>query len=219
LLGRACERAASSLEDSALHIAPRARFEAENIDEETDMINLIQPSMALNARNSTPTKGYDVPGPTYSMWNTWQVSNDNSPSKICGWIASVAGSAPDFSGSGHGGILNHVVFNCHGHPASLNMGTRINFDDLSNFSQLAGLVSNIWLIACDVVSFTGGNDGNMFCCAMAKFAQCNVYASDHWQSTGLWPTFPYAIIDGYEGNVWKWHPDGSNEPVNPSGIL
>jgi hypothetical protein len=181
------------------------------------MINLIQPSMALNARNATPTPGYDVPGPIFSMWNTWQVTNDKAPSDICSWVAAVAGGAPDFGG-GAGGVLNNLVINCHGHVVHLTIGTGINFSDVSSFNLLSGLVKNIWITACQFVSFTGPGDGNLFCGALAKSVSAYVYASDADQDTFVFPALPYAFIDGYEGNVWKWHPDGSNEPVNPSGI-
>jgi len=161
------------------------------------MIYLDPPHMVLNAQN--------VPGPDYKMWNTWRVPSTEPPAKICGWPAIVAAGAP-------GGKLKNLVFNCHGLPGKLFVGSTWAFDwtDIPRFAVLAGLVENIYLVACEIVSFTGGHDGNMFCCGIAKTAACNVFASDSDQSTGLWPTIPYGYIDGYEGKVWKWKPDGSN---------
>jgi hypothetical protein len=160
------------------------------------MIKIDQPAMALNAEN--------VPGPDYKMWNTWRVLKSEMPEKICGWVAEVAKGAP-------GGKLKNVIFNCHGNPGILRMGVGMDWTDLKHFELLKGLVDNIYLVACEVVSFTGGHDGNMFCCGIAKAAGANVYASSADQTTGLWPTIPYGYIDGYEGKVWKWKSDGSNE--------
>ena len=166
------------------------------------MITLSQPSMALNAK--------DVPGPNYKMWNTWNdIPSTEDPGHILGWVGKVAKGAP-------GGRLNALVFNCHGNHAYLYMGTGIGWTQVGLFSLLLdssgkGLVDEIYLVACEVVSFSGTGDGNLFCGAIAKKAQAYVYASSADQSTGLWPYIPYGKIDGFEGKVWKWHPDGSNE--------
>jgi hypothetical protein len=160
------------------------------------MITLEQPSMALNAEG--------VPGPDYHMWNTWRVPATDSPSHILGWSATVAKGAP-------GGKLHNLVINCHGRAAHLGLGTGIGWPEVPLFSLLSGFVDDIYFVACRVVSFTGTGDGNLFCGAVAKAAQANVYASDHTQDTGLWPYIPYGKIDGFEGKVWKWHRDGSNE--------
>ena len=170
-----------------------------NRERELAMITLDQPSMALNAEN--------VPGPDYHMWNTWRVSSAEAPAHILDWVATVATTAP-------GGTLNALVFNCHGSPAHLSLGTGFGWAQIPFFSSLSGLVNDIYLVACEVVSFSGPGDGNLFCGAIAKAAQANVYASNATQNTGLWPWIPYGQIDGFEGNVWKWHPDGSNELTN-----
>jgi hypothetical protein len=158
------------------------------------MITLKQPSMALNAEN--------VPGPDYKMWNTMRVSMTAAPVDVLAWTAKVARGP---------GKLNALVINCHGSPASLKLGTGIRWPQVPLFSLLFGLVDDIYLVACKVVSFGGPKDGNLFCGAIAKTAKANVYASNTSQTTGLWPTIPYGKIDGFEGKVWKWHPDGSNE--------
>ncbi|HEX2891366.1 hypothetical protein [Vineibacter terrae] len=160
------------------------------------MITLAQPSMALNAEN--------VPGPDYKMWNTWRVPKGDTPSHVIGWTATVAKGAS-------GGKLNALVINCHGRPAHLSLGTGFGWSEVPLFAGLAGLVDDIYIVACKVVSFGGSADGNLFCGAIAKAAKANVYASNASQTTGLWPSIPYGKIDGYEGKVWKWHPDGSNE--------
>lgn len=160
------------------------------------MITLSQPSMALNSQ--------DAPGPHYKMWNTWEVPTTDSPGHILNWAASVAKGAP-------GGKLNALVFNCHGNAAYLKMGTGIGWGQVALFSALSGLVDEIYFVACEVVSFTGSGDGNLFCGAIAKRSGATVYASNAEQSTGLWPSIPFGKIDGYEGKVWRWFSDGSNE--------
>ena len=152
--------------------------------------------MALNAA--------DVPGPHYKMWNTWEIPASEDPNHILGWASAVAKGAS-------GGKLNALVFNSHGSPAHLYMGTGIGWPQVASFSMLAGLVDEIYIIACQVVSFTGAGDGNLWCGAIAKAAKAMVYASNAKQSTGLWPWIPYGNIDGYEGKVWRWYPDGHNE--------
>ena len=163
------------------------------------MITIAQPSMVMNAEG--------VPGPDYHMWNTWRVPKGDKPDHILGWAGAVARGAP-------GSKLNAVVINCHGDPAQLYLGTGISWPEVPLFSNLAGCVDDIHIVACGVVTFGGANDGNLFCGAIAKAAKANVYASNADQTTGAWPYIPYGKIDGYEGKVWKWHPDGSNELTN-----
>jgi hypothetical protein len=151
--------------------------------------------MALNAVN--------VPGPDYKMWNTWQVPKTKTPAEILNWVAAVA------KGAG-GGRLNALVINCHGSPARLGIGTGIGWSEVNSFKLISGLLDDIYIVACNVVSFSGARDGNLFCSEIAKSAGANVFASNATQSTGLWPALPYGKIDGYEGQVWKWFPNGSN---------
>ena len=160
------------------------------------MIAIPQPAMALNSE--------DAPGPHYKMWNTWEIPRSEDQDHILKWTAAVAKAAP-------GGKLKALIINCHGSPASLGLGKGIGWGQLSLFSNIAGLVDEIYIVACKVVSFTGAKDGILFCSAMAKTAKAYVYASNESQTTGLWPYIPYGKIDGFEGKVWKWHPDGSNE--------
>jgi hypothetical protein len=166
---------------------------------EVVMINIPQPAMALNAHN--------VPGPDYKMWNTWRVPANESVDHILDWTAKVASACS-------GSRLKALVINCHGSPASLGLGAGIGWGELPLFTKLKGCVDDIWIVACNIVSFGGPGDGNLFCGAMAKNAGANVYASDSSQTTGLWPTLPYGAIDGYEGSVWKWTPDGKNVLTN-----
>lgn len=153
--------------------------------------------MALNAQG--------VPGPYYKMWNSWVVPPTAKPIDIMTWVASVAGSAPPSSGG------FNLVINCHGANARLGLGTGFGWAQLPLFSLLAPSVSSIYLVACNVVSFSGAGDGNLFCSDMAKNAQARVFASNHTQTTGAWASIPYGHIDGFEGDVWMWHPDGTNE--------
>lgn len=161
------------------------------------MIKLEQPSMVLNAEG--------VPGPYYKMWNSWTVPPAAKPADIMAWVASVAGSAPLTEGG------FNLVINCHGANARLGLGTGFGWAQLPLFTLLAPSVSTIYLVACNVVSFSGSGDGNLFCGAMAKNAAARVISSNHTQTTGALPTIPYGCIDGFEGDVWMWHPDGSNE--------
>jgi hypothetical protein len=111
------------------------------------MITLTQPSMGLNADG--------VPGPDYHMWNTWRVPSTDIPSHILNWSATVSKAVS-------GGKLNALVINCHARSAFLSLGTGIGWPQVPLFSCLSGLVNEIYLVACEVVSFTGTSDGNLF---------------------------------------------------------
>jgi hypothetical protein len=163
------------------------------------MITIAQPAMALNADGA--------PGPQYLMWNSWLVDSSVTPDNMMGWVAQVANGAP-------GGRLKALCFNSHGNNAFIKIGTGISWGDVASFGAISGLVDEIYINGCQVVSFTGPGDGNLFCGAIAKAAQAYVYASNVDQDPGLHFSYPYGQIDGFEGNVWKWHPDGSNELTN-----
>ena len=137
-------------------------------------------------------------------------------------VEHLAGSRCNASGAhfkldGYGGQRSYRWtaqcrrLNAHGRPAHIGLGAGIGWPEVHLFSSLAGLVSEIYIVACQVVSFTGPADGNLFCGAIAKASRASVFASNGSQSTGLWPHLPYGKIDGFEGSVWKWRPDGSNE--------
>jgi hypothetical protein len=119
------------------------------------MITLIQPSMALNAQ--------DVPGPDYVMWNTWKVPQATPAVDVLGWTANVARGAP-------GGRLNAILLNGHGSPAHVSIGTGIGWPEVPLFASLIGLVNEVYITACEVVSFTGPGDENLFCGSIAKAA-------------------------------------------------
>ena len=183
------------------------------------MITIPQPAMVLNAE--------DVPGPDYKMWNSRKVKEGEDPKWVMINVASIAKAAT-------GGKLKALVVNCHGYYAvlkehkywfnekgggfGLGIGTgitRANVDLV--MGEIKGLVDDIWLVACGAAQISqagGAGDGNLFCGSMAKATGANVYASTAKQSTGLWPTIPYGKIDGYEGDVYKYKPDGSNELTN-----
>lgn len=164
------------------------------------MIKIPQPAMVWNAEN--------VPDPKYKMWHSWTVASNVDPAHACAWTAVVAKGHPD-------GKLKALVINCHSSPASLGIGTGISIGQIGAFAQLSGLVTDIYIVGCNVVSFDGtALDGNLFCGAMAKAAGANVYASDSEQNPGVFwlaNAIPFGYIDGYEGRVWKWLPDGSNQ--------
>jgi hypothetical protein len=186
------------------------------------LIDIPQPAMAWNAKN--------VPGPDYKMWNTWQVDETQTPQHMLEWTAYVARTAP-------GGKLKSLVINCHGIYAKfgcnadgksckegggfgLSIGAEgIHRKDTQLFGILnpkdgTPLVDDIYLVACGIAQISipgtsGDGDGNLFCCAIAKAAGANVYGSTEEQTTGLWPYIPYGKIDGFEGKVYMWKPDGS----------
>jgi hypothetical protein len=191
------------------------------------MIDIPQPAMAWNA--------VDVPGPDYKMWNTMQVDKSLTPQHVIESTASVARGAPD-------GKLKALVINCHGFYADIGCnadGTSckkgggfglsigkggILRKDVQLFGILnpkdgTPLIDDIYIVACGIAQISipgtsGDGDGNLFCCAIAKASGANVYASTAKQSTGWWLSIPYGKIDGFEGKVYMWKPDGSCSLTN-----
>ncbi|MFN8178155.1 MAG: hypothetical protein U0167_09505 [bacterium] len=162
------------------------------------MIRIPQPAMAINAN--------DVPGPNYKMWNTRFVTRKDDPRWIMINVASVAKAA--------GGKLKALVINCHGSAGRLGLGTGIARGNTDVFEEIKGLVDDIYITACQVAFISGprtSTDGNLFSGEIAKAAAANVYVSTASQDTGLWPSIPYGYIDGFEGRVYKYKSDGSNE--------
>jgi hypothetical protein len=182
------------------------------------MIKLRHPHMALNADETDPKLKRDL-GPPYRMWSTCLVPESWSPQQIVDRIAQSARAAAD-------GKLGAVVLNSHGLFRDLipegskkkkysggfgvGLGDGIRLADTPLFSALNGMVDEIYLSACEAarVSIAGaGGDGKMFCSAIAKHAAAYVYASDARQKTLV--RMPYGYIDGYEGTVYRWGPDGT----------
>lgn len=168
------------------------------------MFHLPQPSMALNS--------HDVPPPDYHMFNTYKVSAETSPQHMLGWAARVATDV--------GGGLRCLVINSHGSPGKLHIGTGIR--DAWPFGALSGKVTAIFIVACQIVDFGGGtfDDGNLFCGAVAKASGATVFCSTALQTTGAYWLIglPFGAIDEYEGTVYRYKSDGSNEEVHNDDI-
>jgi hypothetical protein len=126
-----------------------------------------------------------------------------------------------------GGKLGSLVINCHGYEVKsgggygLQLGAGIQRRHTALFRGLKGLLSEIHIVACKAAQISdpgtsGDGDGNLFCCEIAKNAGVNVYASTAMQTPGLWNDLwgiPYGKIDDYEGDVYRWRPDGSCQLV------
>lgn len=169
------------------------------------MFNLPQPSMALNS--------HDVPPPDYKMWNTYKVSANTTPEHMLGWIAKVAGDVR--------GGLRCVVFNSHGSPGKLHIGTGITPPLAHLFTVLSGKVNTIFIVACEVAQIGSTSfDGNLFCGAIAKASGATVFCSTALQSTGGYAIIglPFGCIDEYEGIVYRYNRDGSNRAVDNDQI-
>ena len=128
---------------------------------------------------------------------------------MLGWTAKVAGDVR--------GGLRCVVFNSHGWPGELGIGTGITPPQASLFKVLSGKVNTIFIVACEVAEIGSTNfDGNLFCGAIAKASGATVFCSTALQSPYLYPIIglPFGSIDEYEGIVYRYNRDGSNRAVN-----
>lgn len=93
------------------------------------------PHMVLNSHN--------VPPPDYQMFNSWKVSKGDTPSFMVSQIRDIATGAPD-------GKLQTVIFNSHGSPGKIHIGTGITITNAPLFTKLKGGVVQIWIVACEV---------------------------------------------------------------------
>ncbi|MEI7895840.1 MAG: hypothetical protein WCJ26_02295 [bacterium] len=161
------------------------------------MITLDSPHMGVNDSRAPAT---------VRMWNTWNINSDETPDHLTRWIAAVADSAP-------GGKIKDLVFSCHGNASYLQMGQGIDLRHAPLFGRLAGKVDKIWFRACLVAAIqTPGSpttgDGNLFCAAIARAAQCYVVASTELQVAVTNRVLPYGKLDSFEGLVLSYGPEG-----------
>lgn len=177
------------------------------------MISIAYPHMGLN----------DERAPVYvSMWNTWKVTQADTPEHIVDWTAEVARSAP-------GRKLREIVISCHGAPGYLQLGTGISLPQVPLFERWRGLVDKVWLRACLVARITGpstasegdgaligalnlNGDGHRFCVALAQALRCYLVVGTELQTSKRYSTtnpVPFGMLDTYEGLVLSYHPDGT----------
>jgi hypothetical protein len=163
------------------------------------MITIEQPSLGLNSHHDHHVH--------VRMWNTGDVPATKPPNEIAEWIRRVALSAPD-------GRLRNVVISCHGSPGHIGIGTGIGSGDIPHFGRLAPagrpLVAKFWFRCCQVARIPasgGGSDGHQFCSRFASTTKAYVVASTELQwSHGR--TLPFGQLDGFEGLVLSYGPDG-----------
>src|SRR5262249_32457937 len=80
--------------------------------------------------------------------------------------------------------------------------------------KLKGSVDEIYIVACQAADdpFPGtlnDGDGKMLCSELARYPGAYVYASDATQNPGGRERFKYGHIDGFEGTVYRWGPNGT----------
>jgi len=180
------------------------------------MISLKQPALAVNS--------CDVPGPDYTMWDTWDAPEGTSAADL---VARTIAS--QIRATTQGKRLVNLVINCHGYPGGLWIGGRnSNADSLNtnNVSTLAALklfhISTIWLVACNAAL---DNWAKSFCKLMAQTTGAQVVAAEDEQEVGFWdgaklvlhePTIdtdsPSVVykgeIDEFEGTTYLFEPTG-----------
>jgi hypothetical protein len=153
------------------------------------------PHMALNSHN--------VPPPDYKMFNSWKVKASDTPAFMISQIVAIAGGLP-------GKKWETVIFNSHGGPGRILIGTGITMTDIPLFAQLKGKATQIWIVACQVAGGAPGSGGTpgsivgvQFCQAMADQSEAVVYASEKNQSVEE-PSLGVGEIDFYEGKTYMF---------------
>ena len=160
------------------------------------------PHMSLNAEA--------LPAGPFLMWNTWIVPWGTTVEKMLGWTAEVARTSP-------WGKLETVVFNSHGCGGRMLIGEGFKRRHTPKFAVLKGLVNQIWLCGCSVARIEGSgdndvlysctNDGNLFCCEIAKASGAFVTAPTGLQKGEK--NVKYGHIDDWEGTVLTYGPLGN----------
>jgi Domain of unknown function (DUF4347) len=170
------------------------------------MISLTQPALALSS--------FDAPGYEFNMWRTWKMPKSAKSRDVIYWISYACDIAPEL-------MLKHVVLNTHGYDGGIvtGKGGSVNESNVMDFSPLrAKDIGTIWLLGCEVAA-TG--KGLRFCSQIAKIAGCDVIAGDvtqeSWNAVAGTVFMPSGNIDDYEGNVYRFGPDGSQEAIYPNG--
>jgi hypothetical protein len=179
------------------------------------MIQLPEPHMALNA--------VDVPGPECQMWYTYQVPKSVGAASLIFEIWTTARTAP-------GGKYRSIVINSHGFGDmvpnaktgvlelqggfGIKIGKGIRRVDTPLFAKVKGYVDEIYILACQAANdpipgSLGDGDGMQLCSEIARHSGAYVYASDVDQSPGIRDRYKYGRIDGFEGRVYRWGPNGT----------
>jgi hypothetical protein len=158
---------------------------------------------------------HDVPPPDYQMFNSWKVSSGDPPAFMVSQIRDIAAGLPEKK-------WQTVIFNSHGSPGTIHIGTGISLRDAGLFATLNGKVVQIWIVACQVAggftsasTVTGTSSGIRFCQALSDNSGAVIYASTRNQSVEE-PTLAYGEIDFYEGQTFMFTP-GSKSPYQVQG--
>jgi hypothetical protein len=152
-----------------------------------------------SVKNAAGEETYTVPGRKYQMEGSWDVPASASVDQMIDWIATVS--------NGRGVKLATAVFNCHGLPGRMLIGTGIALSDVTaKFPALLGRVERIWIVACQVAK---DDLGYAFCREVAVRSGASVIASASLQYDDSWFGFPTGYIDDWDGIVRSFNPDGS----------
>ena len=170
------------------------------------MIEFAQPSLVFNDLRATAY---------YQMQFTRNVENTDTLEWITSTGVACARQTPE-------GKLRNVVLNCHGNAAWMLLGEGVSRLNTWMFQRWEGLVDTIWTTGCKVAAIDTGvrghyGDGNLFCCEIAKFAQCTVVAGTQNQSMRKDHVYPYGKLDPFEGLVMIYDKSGSVRSVRLPG--
>jgi hypothetical protein len=153
------------------------------------------PHMVLNSHN--------VPPPDYQMSNSWKVAAPTPPAFMFSLISATAEGTP-------GKKFGCVIFNSHGSPGIIHIGTGITLVDKSQFDKIKGKATEIWIIACQVAggsssAVTGTTAGQDFCQELSERTGAVVTASTRNQSVEE-AALGYGEVDFYEGQTFIFRP-------------
>lgn len=188
------------------------------------MIEIPQPSIALNAFNQTPdifNPDYNVPGTRYEMWQTLNVSSTDSINGTLLYVSLLAAGAAN-------GAAKCLVINCHGMydkgtTASgrrkaimtggfgLDLAEGITYGNADAFSNIRGCVKCIIITACGAADVTNkgrsSGDGEALCSKIARAADAYVIAPRILQAATS-RKLPRNHIDNFEGEVVRFNRAG-----------
>ncbi len=184
------------------------------------MIEIPQPSLALNAMNSYVDEHYNVPGTLYDMWDTWNVPSTETVDSIMTKIMVMTLLAKE--------KVKCLVINSHGFydkglrksgkqklistgGFGFGIGEGINKDNAHKFSQIKGMVRCIILVSCGTAKKTRTNslrgDGEYLCSTIARAASAYVIAPRITQAA-TFRKLPKNHIDNFEGEIVRFNSRG-----------
>jgi hypothetical protein len=184
------------------------------------MLDIEQPAMAINYEEKDKN-GKD------KFWHFDMSYTQNVPKDGNIPVSWLINAVKVFANQEEEKKLKNLVITCHGSPGRLYIGNEgFSQNNVHLFTQIAGFVERIWIVACNPAAVDAtctpgvfcGADGDAFISSMSRNAKCVVAAPIEVQINRV-KTYPFGKIPMFEGTLNFYKPDGTKFPfLLPSGF-